>query len=147
MSAPSPYERPAAETAETEIYSLEKKWIAEQISFETYNRWHNDLAKQRNLLRSQIGALTSTKNDAHSLLLDIVQSLTNVRAIYEQSNTPLKQELIRTVFDNSLYYENKVYGTPYLIPELSHNELIMREKNLLYIKKRRKSFNFLVRWS
>ena len=26
------------------------------------------------------------------------------------------------------YYDNKVYRTPYLIPELSHNELIMREK-------------------
>jgi len=41
------------------------------------------------------------------------------------------------VFDDSLYYEYKVYRTPYLIPELSHNELIMREKNLLYIKKKR----------
>jgi hypothetical protein len=40
------------------------------------------------------------------------------------------------VFDNSLYFEDQIYRTPYLIPELAHNELKMREKNLLYIKKR-----------
>ncbi len=42
---------------ETDLRSLEKKWIADQVNFETYNRWNADYTKQRNYLRAQIDQL------------------------------------------------------------------------------------------
>jgi len=32
-----------------------------------------------------------------------------------------KQELLRQLFDNNLYYQNKVYRTPYIMP-MSNND-------------------------
>jgi len=60
-----------------------------------------------------------------------------MRNVYQSCQTTLhKQELIRTVFDNSLYFEDHIYRTPYLILELAHNELKMREKGLLIVTKK-----------
>ena len=63
--------------------------------------------------------------------------LIDMRNIYQLCKTaPAKRELIRTVFDFSFYYKNRVHRTPYFIPKLAHNELIMKEKGLLIINKK-----------
>ena len=121
---------------ETDLHTLEKKWLAEQINFETYNRWHNDYTKQRNYLRGQIDQLGKDHNDTHTLLTENINWLKDMRQVYHTANLLQKQELIRTVFDNSLFYQDKVYRTPYLIPELAHNELKMKEKGLLLLIKK-----------
>jgi site-specific DNA recombinase len=128
------------EKIEADVASLERKWIAEQINFETYNRWHNDFTKQRNYVRAQIDQLNKNTTDIHKLLMENISWLTDMSNVYKSCRTTLqKQELIRLVFDNSLYFEDHIYRTPYLIPELAHNELKMREKNLLYIEKKREN--------
>ncbi|HEY4287795.1 MAG TPA: recombinase family protein [Puia sp.] len=95
----------------TELHSLERKWIAEQINFETYNRWHNDLTKQRNYLSAQIDQLNKNTSDICDLLVKNIGGLTDMRNIYHTCDTRQKQELIRTVFDNSLYFEDRIYRT------------------------------------
>ena len=42
------------------------------------------------------------------------------------------------VFGHSpfVYFEDHIYRTPYLIPELAHNELKMKEKRLLIVTKK-----------
>ncbi|HEY4060944.1 MAG TPA: hypothetical protein VGM30_03550 [Puia sp.] len=76
-------------------------------------------------------------SDTHALLVKNIGWLTDMEKVYLSCpTTAKKQELIRTVFDNSLWYEDRIYRTPYLIPELSHNELIMKEKGLLVINKK-----------
>jgi len=125
------------EKLEADLQSLERKWIAEQISFETYNRWHNDFTKQRNYLKAQIDQLNKHTSNSHTLLIENIDLLTDMRSVYlSAQKTSQKQELIRMVFDNSLYYKDRIYRTPYLIPELAHNELIMKEKRLLIINKK-----------
>jgi len=125
------------EKLEANLQSLERKWIAEQVSFETYNRWHNDLTKQRNYVRAQIDQLNKRSEDMHALLVKNIERLTDIENVYACCTTiAKKQELIRTVFDNSLYYQDRIYRTPYLIPELAHNALIMKEKRLLIINKK-----------
>ena len=42
------------EKTENDLFSLEKKWIEERISFETYNRWFKDYTGKRNHLRAEI---------------------------------------------------------------------------------------------
>jgi hypothetical protein len=41
------------------------------------------------------------------------------------------------VFEHGLYYQDHILRTPYVIPELAHNELILKEKDLLIIEKKR----------
>jgi len=125
------------ERLEADMQSLERKWIAEQVSFETYNRWHSDLTKQRNYVRTQIDQLNKRSGDMHSLLVENIGRLTDMESVYfAAKKTAQKQELVRTVFDNSLYYQDRIYRTPYLIPELAHNALIMKEKRLLIVNKK-----------
>jgi len=102
---------------EADLQSLERKWIAEQVSFETYKRWHNDLSKQRNLIKAQIEHLNKNTSDTHTMLTQNIDRLTDMRSVYlSAQKTSQKQELVRIVFDNSLYYQDRIYRTPYLIP-------------------------------
>jgi hypothetical protein len=43
------------------------------------------------------------------------------------------------VFDNSLYYQEGIYRTPYLMQVFTHNEVILKEKRLLLIDAHKKS--------
>ena len=123
------------------MQSLEKKWIENKINLETYNRWHSDYTRQRNLARAQIDKLNKDYSLTNGLMRETISELTDMKALYLQAKTSGKQDLIQTVFYNSLYYENKIYRTPYIIPELGHNELIMREKRLLDIIKKGENFS------
>jgi len=62
--------------------------------------------------------------------------LSDMNYIYEQAQTVEKQQLVRLVFDSSLYYRDHVYRTPYLMPIFSHNQMILNEKRLLKIDNR-----------
>jgi hypothetical protein len=125
---------------ETDLRSLEEKWIMNQIGFDTYNRWYGDYTKQLSYLRAQLSDLKKQDDATHTLLIQTIHQLSDLRHVFDTCNAVQKQELVRTVFDNSLYYENKVYRTPYLIPEFTHNHLIMKEKNLLIWEKKRGNF-------
>ncbi len=97
-------------------------------------------AHQRSYLRAQVKGLSAGVDTTHSLLIDNVGGLSDMEYVYTRSNTVQKQQLVRVVFDNGLYYENGSYRTPYLIPQLAHNELIMMEKQVLFIEKKKDFF-------
>ncbi|HWB27721.1 MAG TPA: recombinase family protein [Chitinophagaceae bacterium] len=121
---------------EASLQSLEQKWIEEKVTFETYNRWFRDYTHQRSYLRAQVKSLSGNVDTSHSLLIKHIHELTDMGYIYTRANTVQKQQLVRVVFDNGLYFENGSYRTPFIIPQLSHNELIMREKQLLFVDKK-----------
>lgn len=84
-----------------------------------------------------IDQLNKNAADTHPLWVENIGWQTDIENIYQLCRTNLqKKELVRTVFDISLYYENRVHRTPYLIPEFAHNELIMKENGLLLINKK-----------
>jgi hypothetical protein len=64
--------RSELDRVETDLLSLEKKWIADQISFETYNRWNGDYSRQRNYLRTQLDQINKEDNNTHTLLLHTI---------------------------------------------------------------------------
>ncbi len=128
------------EKTETDLFSVEKKWIEEKISFETYNRWFNDYTNRRNHLRAEIHKIGKAKDTAQINVLKNVGILKDMRYVYSFADTRAKHELIKMVFDNSLYYQKGIYRTPYLIPILMHNALIMKEKRLLEIDKKGGNF-------
>ncbi len=51
----------------------------------------------------------------HVLLQRNIESLTDIRFIYNNCSTEDKQKLLSKVFDNRLYYQDKVYRTPYIM--------------------------------
>jgi site-specific DNA recombinase len=128
------------EKTETDLFSLEKKWIEERISFETYNRWFKDYTGKRNHLRAEIQKIEMAKDTAQIKVLKNVGILKDMRYVYSFSDTRAKHELIKTVFDNSLYYQQGIYRTPYLIPIFLDNALIMKEKGLLEVDKKGGNF-------
>lgn len=125
---------------EKDLHSLEEKWIKNQISFETYNRWYADSVNQRTYLKSQIEALSRNEDQLYTLLQENLYSLTDMRFIYNSSSTENKQELLRKVFDNRLYYKSNIYRTPYLMEIFHHNILILKQKQLLELDEKRELF-------
>jgi site-specific DNA recombinase len=118
---------------EAQIQSVEEKWINNQLSHETYHRWYSDLTRKRIIVKSEIEKLNKLGNHVYFLLQNNLQKLTDLQAMYQSAATLQKQELLRMVFDNSLYYKDKVYRTTYLMPVFTHNTLILKQKQLLII--------------
>lgn len=117
--------------------SLESKWINDQVNFDTYSRWHNDLMQQQAFLKSGIETTGRAENQYHLLLNKNLDLLSDMEFIYQNASTTEKQALIRMVFDNRLYYKNKIYRTPYIMEIFRHNELILKQKRLLEIDEKK----------
>ena len=111
-----------------DIKSLEEKWIKDQIGFETYNRWFNDLTQKRTGLKIEIEKLDANEEKGHILLTKHLHTLCDLQHLYTTSTAIQKQELVRIVFDNGLYYKDDVYRTHYLMQVFQHNLLVLKEK-------------------
>lgn len=123
--------------AETMLVSIEEKWIENKIEHESYQRWYNDLTKKRVKLRAEIEHLSDDRKDVYVLLKSELGKLANLKHLYVSATTIEKQQLIRILFDNQLYYEDHIYRTPYVLPLFEPNMLILKEKKLLIVEKRR----------
>lgn len=115
------------------IESLETKWINNQIQFETYDRWFSSFNQERITLTASIEALQRDSSRANDLLRTNLQQLQHIDLIYEKAGITEKQELVRRVFDSSLYYQNRTYRTAYVMPVFAHNLLILKQKQLLEV--------------
>ena len=122
------------------LISVEEKFIANQMHFETYNRWFADLNREKNTIESKIAKLQDGRNGISELVKGQLPFLSDMGFVWNKSKTLEKQQLIRIVFDNRLYYQEKTYRTPYLLELLSHNQLILKQKQLLLIEKKEDSF-------
>jgi site-specific DNA recombinase len=80
--------------------------------------------------------LRKDENETWFLIETELEKLTDLNYIYGAATTIQKQQLIRIGFDSRLYYRQGIYRTPYIMPVLSHNELILKEKNLLLLDKK-----------
>lgn len=118
---------------EKKLASVERKWIDDQLTFESYHRNTKDLTQQRIFIKAKIDELNADDKEAYILLYGNIKKLTDMVKIYECANTIEKQELIRMVFDSKLYYQAGSYRTPYIMNIFSHNLLEMKEKKLLIL--------------
>lgn len=125
------------EQADQDAYNLEKKWIRNELSFDTYNRWRNDLYSKKTYLQARIETISKCDDELYRLLEENLDQLTDMNFIYSNATIDQKQDLLKKVFDNSLYYSEEIYRTPSLFKMFTHNELILREKKLLFVEKNR----------
>lgn len=118
------------------LQSVETKYVNNQMAYDTYNRWHQDLSDQIKALQSQITKHSKNDDDLYSLLNKELYRLTDMRFIYQMASVPLKQQLIRQVFELKLNYSEGVYRTTSLNKYFMYNEVILIEKRLLFVGKK-----------
>ncbi len=114
--------------AEENLESVEQKFIADQLKFDSYNRWHTTYNQQRITLVAEIEKYSADMNEMFFVVNSNLSKLADMLFVFESCNTLQKQELSRKVFDNKLYYHSGVCRTRYLMNIFSHNILILREK-------------------
>lgn len=124
------------EDTETKLHSVEEKWISNQMQWDTYQRWFNDLSQKRTGLQATIDNLSSNVDEVYGLLRENLHYCTDLPYVYTSATTLQKQELIRLVFDSRLYYQSGMYRTPYILPVFSHNNNILNDKQLLVVDKK-----------
>ena|ERR1035437_3844548 len=122
---------------EEDLHSIENKWIQNQLHFETYSRCFDDAVRRRSALTSQIEILSKSEDEIYILLRENLEALTDMQYVYVHSNTEQKQVLVRKVFDNRLYYQNKIYRTPYMMDIFHHNLLILKQEQLLELDEKK----------
>lgn len=115
------------------IESLETKWINNQIQFETYDRWFSSFNQESINLSDEIERLQRDGSRASDLLKTNLHQLSKLDVIYERTGITEKQEIVRRVFDSSLYYQNRTYRTAYVMPVFAHNLLILKQQQLLEV--------------
>ena len=119
------------------IESLEEKYLANKIEFETYNKWFSELRQRRTITRAHIDQLQRDDSSLYLLMQNNIEQFTDLPYVYKNLETAAKQEFIRIVFDSKLYWRDNIYRTPYIIPAFSHNSLILKQKELLVIEEKK----------
>lgn len=122
---------------EQNLYSVEDKWIKNDINKETFERWSNLYNTEIRVLNTSIERLSTNQNKAYKILEKNLNSLNDIRQIYSKANTIQKREFVNLVFDSNLYYENGIYRTPTMLGIFSHNSLKMKDKGLLVYEKKK----------
>lgn len=123
--------------AEGRLLSVETKWIDEQMAYDTYQRHYTNLTNQINSLKSEITRLSSDQNEIWKLLENELYKLKSLPDLFISASTIEQQQMVRMVFDSQLYYQENVYRTPFILEVLSHNSLILKEKQLLVLEEKR----------
>jgi len=119
---------------EDDIFTVEKKFLSEHsINTETYQRWHDQLSSRRIEVAARIEKFSRDEQAAWLMMSQDLERLTDLQYLYNNINTPDKQELLRMVFDDCLYYKNGSYRTPWIMSTFTHNLLELKEKSLLTI--------------
>ncbi len=119
------------EQEKEKLYSLEEKWIKNEIGRDTYERWYTTLNENILDLDAAVERLGNDDSKAFSILSKNFDLLTDMKYVYQESDTLEKREFVSTVFDNNLYYQEGIYRTPTMMRMFAHNALKMREKNYL----------------
>jgi site-specific DNA recombinase len=118
------------------LFTVEEKWIKNEITRDTYDRWYSTYSNSIIDLKGAIERLSKNQNLAYTILEKNLDYLTDMRYVYSKSDTLQKREFLRLVFDNNLYYQNGIYRTPTMLDLFAHKYLEMKEKGyLIYDKK------------
>ncbi len=128
---------------EEKLYTLEEKWINNEISRETYNRWYSNYSYSVLNIKGAIERLSINTNEVYDLLKKNMDLLTDIPYIYAKATTLQKREFVSMVFDTNLYYKEGVYRTPTIMDVFSCNVLKMKDNGLLVCDKKRDNFSII----
>ncbi len=124
------------EAVQEKLFSVEEKWIKNEISRDTYDRWYSTYNQSIINLSGTIERLSKDQGKVFDILSKHLDLLTDMRYVYSHSDTLHKREFVSMVFDNNLYYQDGIYRTPTMTDLLAHNSLLMKEKGYLIYEKK-----------
>lgn len=122
--------------AEEKLFSVEEKWIRNEINKDTYDRWYSIYNNDILNITGAIERLSNDQSKAFTILEDKLELLTDMQYVYSHANTLQKREFVNMVFDSNLYYENGIYRTPTMLGILSRNHPKMKQRGLLIYEKK-----------
>ena len=131
------------ELAETtkKLQLLEEKWINNDVSKDTYERWYATYKFSIENIKDSITRLNDvTSLNAFAILEKHLEVMTDVANLYSTANTMEKREFVNLVFDSNLYYQDGIYRTPSMHEVFAVNSLKMKDKGLLVYEKKRDNF-------
>lgn len=131
------------ERCQEDLYSLEEKWIRNEVTHDTYQRFYTIYSDKITVMREKIERCTTDTQGVYKIFNKNLDYLTDLRYVYENMEVLEKRELVKLVFDSNLYYENGVYRTPTMLEILSHNHLKMKEQNVLIYQKKGDNFSVI----
>ncbi len=131
------------EDVQEKLFSVEEKWIKNEITKDTYERWYSTYNHTILNLKGAIERLGENQGRAFAILEKNLDLLADMKFVYTQAGTIQKRELVRMVFDNNLYYQDGIYRTPTMMEMFSHNSLLMKEKGCLVYEKKRDDFSII----
>lgn len=114
-----------------QIDSLERKYLMNEFPYESYEKWKVKLDEESYVLKTEI----SNRQQFNKGIKYDVDSLLNMGSIYKVADTVQKQSLLNGVFNNTLYYYDGIYRTPYMLELFQSKALILKEKRLLEYEK------------
>ena len=131
------------EETQEKMFSLEEKWIKNEISKDTYDRWYSTYQHEISSSKSAIERMGTADSHAFKILHKNLDMLGDMKYVYGNSNILQKREFLKLVFDSNLYYQEGIYRTPTMLNIFSRNHLIMKEKGLLEYHKKRDNFSII----
>ena len=131
------------DAAQEKMFSVEEKWIKNEISKDTYDRWYTTYNTEVTSCKDSITRLSHVDKHAFTILQKNLDLLVDLKSIYNRATITQKREFVKLVFDSNLYYQDGIYRTPTMIDLLSRNHLLMKEKGLLLYNKKRDDFSII----
>ncbi len=116
------------------IDRLEEKFITGDLLPETYKKWFSKYATAESAMRYQLAELETNAEVKWKLFYEQLPRLGNIKGLYSDADLSQKRIFLRQVFKSGLSYAEGIYRTPYILPLLSHNTLILKEKGLLILE-------------
>lgn len=116
------------------IDRLEEKFITGDLAPETYKKWYSKYASAESATRYQLKEYETNAEQKWKLFYEQLPKLGNLQGLYQQADLSQKRLLVQQLFNYEISYVDGVYRTPYLLPLLSHNTLILKQKRLLLIE-------------
>jgi site-specific DNA recombinase len=118
----------------SKLDNVEEKFINNHLDPEAYRKWKNRYQSEIAVCRQYISEFTQPINTLITEFEQRLPLLSNLLYRYQQGDLHTKQAFIRLVFKSSLYYQDNLYRTPYILPTFQHKSLILKQKGLLIIE-------------
>jgi len=126
--------RKELQAAMKNIDNLEEKFITGDLAPATYKKWYSKYAAAESSIRHQLAELEKNSEDKWNLFYTELPKLTDMQYLYQAADLSQKRTFVRQVFNSQLSYVDGIYRTPFLLPLLSHNTLILKQKGLLIVE-------------
>jgi site-specific DNA recombinase len=124
------------DTDQQKLTTVEDKFFSGKVNEDTYGRWSKELTTRISQTKARLLQLGEDQYAMHKKMYGVLDRLTDLKFVYKSIGISDGQELLNLGFDRNLFYKEGIYRTPTLLNILSHNELKLREKRLLFIEKK-----------